>query len=255
MVQELERLNQEKDKVVASIGHEMMTPLTSILLSTELMVNMKDSFSSDSLSKLMQSVDSSARSIMRRISDLSDYIKMEHGRPKLNLQSVDIEHIVGEVVNAVYPLVQSKQQSLSIHVSSLPRAKADPSRLEQVLYNLITNASKFSSPKSTILLRAQAANSHIKVEIEDEAPLIDPDEYQLIFQPYYRGRNAGASNGLGLGLTICKRFIEVQGGTIGVKNTERGNCFHFSLPIANELKVTPEFETVPRSGSSISRKY
>ena len=252
IVKDLERQNQEKNKVVADMSHDMMTPLTSILLSSELIEKMREPSDSASLSKLVNSVDSSARSVIRRISELSDYIKMERIQPKLNIQPVDILFAVGEVASSTFPLLQSKQQRLSLEISSLPPAKADADRVEQILFNLVSNASKYSPEKSTIRIGANVKDSRIEIEVKDQAPPVDPDEHQLIFNPYYRGRNAGFAKGWGLGLTICKRLVELQGGTIGVKSTPGGNCFHFSLPLANGLNKNTKSEDTPYKKTTIS---
>ena len=129
---------------------------------------------------------------------------------------------------------QQREQHLVLDLpESLPKIKADPSRLEQVLTCFLANASKFSPEGRDITLRARAEGGELVVEVEDQGVGISPDEQARLFKPYHRvEQDRQRFPGLGLGLAVSKQIVEAHGGKIGLSSElGRGSIFSFSLPL------------------------
>lgn len=230
---ELEKQDKERTEFINSLIHEIKTPITAMLASSELL---REELSGDSssLSELAENLDIAANNLNRRVSELTDSVKLRSVELALHLQAVNIEQIVKSAALQVTGLLQNKHQTLNLELSpSLGKAQADPDRVVQVLLNLLTNASKFSRRHATIWLQAYSANGELVLEVRDSAPPIDPEEAELIFNPYYRGKRRGRG-GLGLGLFICKKLVQLHGGRIWVETAGSGNSFKFSLPVSSK---------------------
>lgn len=233
---ELEKQYEERTEFINSLIHEVKTPITAMLASSELL---REELANDSstLGALAENLDVAAHNLDRRISELVDSVKLQSTETKLNVQSVDIRQIAKRAASHVTGLLKSKHQTLNVELPpSLGRVKADPERLLQILLNLLTNASKFSSPYQAIYLRAYPADKSLVVELRDSAPPIKPQEAELIFSPYHQIRRA-ESGGLGLGLSICKKLVQLHHGRLWVETDDAGNRFKFSLPLANKAGV------------------
>lgn len=234
---ELEKQDKERTEFINSLIHEIKTPITAMLASSELL---REELSGDSssLSELAENLDTATHNLNRRVSELTDFIKLRNVKPALHLKYVNIERMVKSAAVQVTGIFQSKHQTLNLEVPpSLGRAKADPDRVVQVLLNLLTNASKFSRPHATIWLQAYLANGELVLEVRDSAPPIDAEEAELIFNPYYRGRRVGRGGvGLGLGLFICKKLVQLHGGRIWVERGSHGNSFKFTLPVSSQSR-------------------
>ena len=233
---EIERQSKERTEFIDALIHEVKTPLTAILASSELMA-VKLSGESSPLSELAQNLNSSAHNLKQRVAELIDFAQMQGAQPVLNLQPIDIHGVVKQVANQISTLLQSKAQKLSFELpGSLPYVEADSERVAQVLLNLLTNASKFSPANTNISLRVYPMDAFLTVEVVDCAPPINPREAELLFTPYYRSEQAKRTCGFGLGLSICKRLVELQGGKIWVHSQDEGNTFGFSLPLVASQK-------------------
>jgi signal transduction histidine kinase len=148
---------------------------------------------------------------------------------------LDSTSIINEARAQVYPLFESKKQTLVLELDdSVPMINADRWYLLEVLLNLLTNASKFSPQGSGTTLRVRSADTNLIIEVENQAPAISAEEREHLFDPYYRGEDPNKLHlpGLGLGLAISKQIVELHGGKIWVQSEEgKGNTFAFSLPL------------------------
>ena len=143
---------------------------------------------------------------------------------------------IGEVIHSVttqlYPITHSKRQSLALQLpASLPPVKAHRQYLEQVLLNLLTNASKFTPQGGKITVSASQNDNSLLIEVTDTGVGVPAEEQELIFQPYYQ---VNRGRGSGLGLAITKFLVELHGGKIWLKSVAgQGSTFFFSLPLTN----------------------
>jgi len=235
---ELKKQYNERTEFINALIHEVKTPITAMLASSELL---REELPADSstLGALAENLDIATHNLDRRISELMDFVKLQSTETKLHLQPVDIHEVAERTASYVTGLLRNKHQTLNLELPpSLDPVRADPDRLVQILLNLLTNASKFSDPHQSICLRVYPDNTELIVELSDSAPPIKPQEAELIFRPYHQNRRKG-SGGLGLGLFICKKLVQLHGGRIWVETDSNGNRFKFSLPlVANKRGKT-----------------
>ncbi|MCD6600070.1 MAG: PAS domain-containing sensor histidine kinase [Dehalococcoidia bacterium] len=225
----IKRQDKERIEFINALIHEIKTPLTAMLASSELL--REELSDSSPLYALAENLDTATHNLNRRLSELLDSAKLQSTELALHLQPVDICQLAQYVATQVTAVLQNKDQTLNLELpTSLPRVEADPDRVIQIFLNLLTNASKFSPPHSKIYFQAYPAHTHLIMEVRDCAPPIEPQRAKLIFKPYYQSKE-GRTTGLGLGLSICKRLIELHGGKIWVETRSKGNSFKFSLPL------------------------
>ena len=171
----------------------------------------------------------------KKVSELLDLANVQIGNLELKLESAKINVIIEEMASQLDSLFRMKRQSLVLELpDSLSPVKVDRERIDQVLLNLMSNANKFSPTGGKIILRARETDGRVLVEVQDSAPVITEENKDRLFDPYYRGGDAGERRrapGLGLGLAIAKRLIELHEGRIWIENEPgKGNIFVFSLP-------------------------
>jgi signal transduction histidine kinase len=231
--EELEEEHRARAIFINILAHELRTPLTPLVTSAGLL---KDLLSSEQESREYRLVDlvvNGAQTLASRIDELLSLAQLTAGSLTIKLESLDMNALLENIAQEYRKLVEGKKQSI---ILDLPRTllviEADRSRLEQVLNNLISNASKFSPEYSTITVRARAEESELIVEIEDEGSGLSEEEQERIFKPYHQvEQDRQRFPGLGLSLAISKHIVEVHGGRIWVESQlGSGSKFSFSLP-------------------------
>lgn len=233
---ELERKIKEKAEFTATIAHELKTPLTSIIASAGLLSEEIQGEEQEPQRRLVQNILHSAHILEERLSELLDVAKAEVSRLQLKLQPLRIESVLQDVVWQIEPEIQRKAQHFTLDLpDSLPIVEADPNRLEQVLVNLLTNASKFTPEGKNITLRAKKRNNSLMIEVQDSGIGISKENQAHLFQPYYRVESDRQRYpGLGLGLALAKQIVELHGGKIWVESElGKGSTFAVSLPLGD----------------------
>ncbi|TGD81154.1 ATP-binding protein [Hymenobacter wooponensis] len=227
---------QAKQNFVATMSHEIRTPLHGVMGLTELLKKSSLSAEQDDYVEMIQS---STENLLVIINDILDYAKIESGT--INLESIpfDIMQIVQEAARSLSFKIAEK--GLLLHIvnlnEKLPQAKGDPFRLHQVLVNLISNAIKFTQQGIiTITIDGRAAEDGtlpVTFSVADTGIGISADNLHLIFNSFQQANSSipRLYGGTGLGLTICKNIVELQGGQIGVRSElGQGSCFYFTVP-------------------------
>lgn len=225
-----EAANAAKDKFLAMLSHELRTPLTPVLLSAEGLVSDPniDADVRDGLKMICRNVELEAR----LVDDLLDLTRITRGKLQLQLGPVDVE----ELVRNAFEIVRNEMQDRHLHVEMSLQAEAhqtvgDGPRLQQVLWNLLRNAYKFSSLDGEIAIRTFNRENNIVVEITDKGLGIEPRYLAKIFEAFEQiGSERG---GLGLGLAISKSIVEMHGGKIAGRSEGlgKGATFSVELPI------------------------
>jgi PAS domain S-box-containing protein len=229
-----EYASRTKDEFLATLSHELRTPLNAILGWTQVLRKSRD-LPQDAVNALTV-IERNARSQAQIIEDLLDMSSIISGKVRLDVQRLDLASIVKATVETVKPAALAK--GIRLHVVLDPLAgpvRGDPNRLQQVFWNLLTNAMKFTHKDGRVTLTLARVNSHLEVEVSDNGEGIDPAFLPHVFD---RFRQADASSarrhgGLGLGLSIVKQLVELHGGAISAKSAGRdlGSTFRVSLPL------------------------
>jgi PAS domain S-box-containing protein len=231
--QELQEEARARGMFIDVLAHELRTPLTPILAC----VGMLNELIDDKVSvqgRLAANVYTSSQVLSARLEELLELARYSRGTFKLEKRPVDADKYLNTVLSRFKPSIDQHGQILSIEIApNLPIIEIDPSRLEQVIINLLSNASKFSPQGGRITFRARTQEGQLLVEVQDEGIGISPEEALHIFQPYHRVEQDRLKRpGLGLGLAVAKQIVEAHNGKIWVVgNVDRGSTFGFSVPI------------------------
>lgn len=223
MSAELAANESNRQELLANIAHELKTPLAVLQGHLESMLDGVEEPAPDKLFSMQEEV----MRLTRLVGDLRDLSLAQVHRLELHLQPVDLDEKVERAADMLEPLLEEKRLHFVKNMApSLPVRQLDPDRVNQILYNLITNAIRYTHPGTAILLQTEAAGKRVRLTIADEGPGIAPEDMDHIFEQFYRGdksRNR-ASGGSGIGLSLAKSFVEAQGGTITARNRKEGGA-------------------------------
>jgi signal transduction histidine kinase len=225
--------SQHKSEFLAKMSHELRTPLNAIIGFSDLMAEQEESITREKRLSFLENVATSARHLLKLINDLLDIAKVESGKMKLNLSTIDLRMTIANTVASVQPLFVRRRQEVEVDTPAEPMlARADPGRVEQVLLNLLSNANKFSAEGQTITVRGCGDDRMWRIEVIDRGIGISADDQARIFNEFEQGSDAvAAAAGTGLGLALVKRFIEAHGGTVSVESElGSGSVFRVTLP-------------------------
>lgn len=236
--QRLQQIDKLKDQFLANTSHELRTPLQGIIgLSESLAERVQESDQKEDLSMII----SSGKRLNNLVNDILDFSKLKNFDIQLIQKSISLHALVDIILKNNAPLVKGKNLKLISAVPrELPPVFADENRLQQVLYNLIGNAIKFTET-GNITIAAIEKEKQLQVSVTDTGIGIPENKQSAIFQEFEQGDGSTtrAYAGTGLGLSISKRLIELHGGKMWVESTsEKGSTFFFTLPIATESATT-----------------
>ena len=228
---ELEAERSKRVEFIRALAHELKTPLTPLLSSSDLLVS---ELPEGPLKNLAQNVNQGATNLNNRIDDLIAIARIEMGIFQLNLEQVDTLQLLHDVVNDVTTEALGPRQSLTSDLpSSLPLIRADEVRLRQILLNLLNNALKLTPEGGTIGIKAREKDTTLIIEIHNTGHSITRKERQRLFEPY-RCLGDDGERFSGLGLALCKMLVELHGGQIQVKSHKgKGSTFAFSIPLGS----------------------
>lgn len=223
---------------LANVTHEFRTPLSAINASVEFFLDEMENLSRDEIKQLLQSIHLSVTALQTLIDNLLEASNIEAGRFVVHLRPVDLEEVLTQAVHVVAPLLNRREQQLFIHKpGNLPPIEADPVRLEQVLVNLLSNASKYGPVREGIdLIIEMCAEGIVHVAVADRGPGVPLSEQPNLFRRFvHMDPKDGSQYGIGLGLSLVKAIIEEHGGQVGVHDRKGGGAiFWFTLPLARE---------------------
>jgi PAS domain S-box-containing protein len=234
---DLEEEIKKRVEFTRALVHELKTPLTSVIASSDLLAS---ELPEGLPLRLVKNIARGAHDLHKRIDELLDLARGEMGMLRLSLACVDPVALLQGLAEDMGPVALSRDQSLVLELPScLPLAWADESRLRQVVLNFLDNASKFTGGGGKITLRAREEAESLMVEVDDSGPGISEEDQQRLFLSYHRliGDRERFS-GLGLGLALSKTLVELHGGKIWVKSQKGvGSTFGFSVPLATESQT------------------
>jgi PAS domain S-box-containing protein len=263
---EAERVSLMKDEFLANISHELRTPLNAILGWAQLLASGKAS--AEDMAQGLDTIGRNARLQATLIEDLLDMSRIVSGKVRLDVQQTDLGSVVELAVSAVRPSAEAKGIHLRKIIDPLiGPVTGDPNRLQQVVWNLLANAVKFTPKGGSVEVLVQRVNSHLEVTVHDSGMGIGPEFLPYVFERFRQGDSSitRVHGGLGLGLSIVKHLVELHGGSVRAHSagTDRGATFVVSLPLApvrsdarREHPTTPsrpirEFDDIDLSGVKV----
>lgn len=236
---EAETANRMKDEFLATVSHELRTPLNAIIGWSHLLQS--GSLDEATTSRAMETIDRNAKAQAQLIEDILDVSRMITGKLRLNNESVDIASVINAAIDSVQLAVDSKDLELEVTLDPSARhTLGDSSRLQQVVWNLLANAIKFTPSGGRIEVKVERAGRNLKLLVSDSGQGISADFLPFIFERFRQadGTTTRQHGGLGLGLAIVRHLVELHGGTIKAASDGegKGSTFIIKLPLAPSLQ-------------------
>jgi PAS domain S-box-containing protein len=238
---ESETLSRAKDEFLATSSHELRTPLTSILGWSELL--MTGELDAETQLVAIDSIRQSARAQSRLIDDMLDVSRLLTGKLELTSTMVDVAATLLLAIRAITPAAENRNIRIEKSFArDASRVYGDATRLQQIFWNILSNAVKFTPPGGRIGIRLSSERSQIEVEVSDTGQGITPDFLPRVFESLTQegGSSTRQHGGLGLGLSIVKQLVEMHGGTVGAESagSGQGATFTVMLPARERAPVT-----------------
>src|SRR6185369_4682080 len=232
--------NQAKSAFLATMSHELRTPLNAIIGFSSVLESSVSDKLSDRQQRFLRNINSSGEYLLGIINDILDLSKIEAGKMTLEPEDVSVPELIEGICRVLRGVTLPRKIQLVVDIASdVSVVEADPIKLKQILYNLISNAVKFSPDAAAIRIAARALRGDespiqrdaIQVSVTDEGIGIDPKDHEMIFEEFRQVQDVRRPQGTGLGLTLVKRYLQLHGGTITVQSEPgRGSDFTFVLP-------------------------
>jgi signal transduction histidine kinase len=228
---ERDSAEQARRNLVAAVSHDLRTPLTSLRLLAEAVED--ELVDPDTRRSYLEQMTVHIRSLSALIEDLFELSRLEAGEIQWSMQQVRLDELVEETVDAMRAQAVAKRVQVQAALpEGLVRARANPEKLQRVLFNLIQNAIRHTPADGSVTVAAEPNGRTVEVEVADTGDGLPPDERERAFEPFYRGaaREARSGDGSGLGLTICRAIVEAHGGKIWFADSGKGTRVRFTLP-------------------------
>ena len=260
-----QRATRIKDEFLATLSHELRTPLSAILGWTQVLLRGEPTKGPDTQKRAIEIIDRNARAQVQLIDDLLDLSRIMTGKIRLDLHQISFTSVVEAAVDSAMPSAEAKGIRLkAILGASQDIVSADGARLQQVVWNLLTNAIKFTPKGGQVQVLLQRVNSHLELSVSDTGIGIPASYLPHVFDRFSQkdSSTTRAFGGLGLGLAICKQLVELHAGSIRAASQGEGKGATFSvhLPLSivqvedgSSPRIHPTTETQPREDLSLPR--
>lgn len=220
--------------LVAAVSHDLRTPITSLRLLVDAVED--ELVDRETRHRYIAHMSAHIASLSSLIEDLFELSRLEAGDIEWSMQQVELDELVGETVEAMSAQARAGQVRVQAAVApGLAPARANPEKLQRVLFNLIQNAIRHTPADGSVTVRAESNGTSVEIEVADSGEGISLEDRARAFEPFYRG-GAGAARssgeGTGLGLTICRAIVEAHGGEIWFADAQRGARVRVRLPRA-----------------------
>lgn len=249
LISELREANRLKDEFLATLSHELRTPLTAIKGWVELLADNDTVKFDEELSDGIEVIKSSSASLTQLISDLLDLSRIQRKVLRLERKPSDINQVIMEAVQVLRQSAEARGQDLQLELDThLPVVNVDAHRVQQVVWNLLTNAIKFTPEGGHLVVRSRLFDAHgiligddddpmrwIVIEVEDDGEGIPPDFLPHVWDRFRQADSSSTRRhgGLGIGLALVKELVEAHGGLVEAKSEGRGATFTVRLPLTN----------------------
>lgn len=242
--EELNQANRLKSAFLATVTHELRSPITSVIGYTQMMQRGRFGTLPEVTAEPLEFIIHSSKRILNLVNDLLDFSKIEAGHLSVEITTIELAPILRNTIRMIMPQVQERGLELHTNIEeNLPPVRASNERLEQVIINLLSNAVKFTE-KGAVTVSVKHLDEHyIRISVQDTGVGITPEHQALIFGEYQQIKNQANLSfaGTGLGLAISKRLIQLMGGDMSLESTPGiGSTFHCDIRIATHSRAKPE---------------
>ena len=242
---ELKRLNSEKDKFFSIIAHDLRSPLAGLMTLAEIMADESKSFSPDLKKEMMQDLSNTARNTYNLLTNLLEWSRMQRGYIEYNPQIIELKDLIAENFSIATDLASNKSIALINDIPDEVGVFADFNMLQTIMRNLTSNAIKFTPKNGNVTISVSPAeNKSVVITVKDTGIGMNPNLLENLFQMGENIRRQGTDGepSTGLGLILCKEFIEKHGGKIWAESeVNKGSVFYFTLPAVSILKKDKNF--------------
>jgi signal transduction histidine kinase len=242
---ELQEINATKDKFFSIIAHDLKNPFNNILASSNLLATCFDTMDPNHIIKSVAAINNSANSAYKLLENLLEWSRAQTGLIEFNQERTILKNNIDLACEITESIASNKNLSLDLDISQSIEVFADRNMLNTVLRNLITNALKYTNKGGVIKIRAYSQDNNIIVSVIDNGVGIDPAIMDNLFNISQKVSTTGTERetGTGLGLLLCKEFVEKHGGEIWVDSElGKGSEFKFTLPKYNDPQPRQRME-------------
>jgi len=255
-----QRATRLKDEFLATLSHELRTPLTAILGWTQVLLRARPGDERVDMRRAVEVIDRNARAQVQLIDDLLDLNRITAGKLRLDLQQVAVADVIQAAVESVTPAAAAKGITLQVLLDpGRATANGDAARLQQVAWNLLNNAIKFTPAGGKVQVLLQRVNSHIEFSVSDNGIGIPASFLPQVFDRFSQqdGSASRSHGGLGLGLAICKHLVKQHGGTIHAESAGpgQGASFVVTLPLSILQKADEQSREHPHADSGTTEHF
>src|SRR5690606_17228621 len=226
---EVETASRAKDEFLAILGHELRNPLAPIITAIDLI-----RARANAPERELADIERQTRHLVWLVDDLLDVSRIARGMVTLEKHPLELHEVVHKAIEMVEPIIEQRQQRLTVQVAEELVIDADSTRLAQVIANLLTNAAKYTAPQGSIDVVGERVGEQVVLRVRDTGVGIDAAMLPHVFDMFVQERQAldRARGGLGLGLTIVKNLVQAHGGTVTARSEGpgRGSEFEIRLP-------------------------
>jgi signal transduction histidine kinase len=231
---ELEAASRHKSEFLANMSHELRTPLNAIIGFSEVLAERMFGALNEKQEEYLKDIHASGQHLLSLINDILDLSKIEAGRMELELTDFDLPTAIDNALTLVRE--RAGRRSIALHTAvdpQLGQVRADERKVRQVVLNLLSNAIKFTPEGGRIEVQAALGEGSVEVSVSDTGVGIAPEDQEAVFEEFRQvGTSSRRVEGTGLGLTLCRKFVELHGGKIRVKSeVGAGSTFTFTLPL------------------------
>ena len=230
-ITELKEQDLAKTNFMATLSHELKTPISAIDMSLGLLEDERIGHLNEEQKELARTIRLNSARLLRMVNEILDISRIESGKLQLTFEEVQPDEVIVKALNNVKTFIAEKQIRVIQNIEpDLPNVRTDVPKTTAVLVNFLTNAIRYTPQNKTIEIEVRRQNGSVEFYVKDTGPGISPAEQRKLFQPYRRA-SGDKTKGTGLGLAISKEFVEAQGGRIWVKSRVGvGSHFGFALP-------------------------
>jgi len=231
--------DRQKDAFIAFVAHELRNPLAPIRTAAAIL---RSNPTGRAVVNCGDIIERQVTQLTRLLDDLTDVARLAHDKLSLQLADVSLSDAIGTAIETCKELLDSRHQICVVDpVDAHPMVHADPARLIQIFVNLLNNAAKYSPPATRVLVTARVDGGRVTVSVKDEGEGLDADFLPRVFEPFTRGdgQTTRTPDGLGVGLALVKRLVELHNGQVSASSAGagRGSEFVVSLPLVGDRQA------------------